>query len=115
MPDSDVCAEIGIYNTSGDDNCKLEEQLAEKVIKEQKIEAMELDSCLSHGTSTLVSESSQLFESSGNFREETSASDRSKTSDLYEENSTLESGIYASCLYQFLLHQVSSLIIADID
>ncbi|PWA41340.1 zinc finger, RING/FYVE/PHD-type, ElonginA binding-protein 1 [Artemisia annua] len=92
MPDSDVCAEMGIYNTSGDDNCKLEEQLAEKVIEEPKIEAMELDSCLSQGTSTLVSESSQLFESSGTFREETSASDRSKTSELYEENSTLESG-----------------------
>ncbi|GKA24124.1 TNF receptor-associated factor [Tanacetum coccineum] len=91
MPDSDVCAEMEIYNTSGDDNCKLEEQLVEKVIKEPEIEAMELDSCLSQGTSTLVSESLQLLESSGNFREETSVSDRSKTSELYEENSTLES------------------------
>nr|GEV38919.1 TNF receptor-associated factor [Tanacetum cinerariifolium] len=91
MPDSDVCAEMGIYNTSGDDNCKLEEQLVEKVIKEPEIEAMELDSYLSQGTATLVSESLQLLESSGNFREETSVSDRSKTSELYEENSTLES------------------------
>nr|GEW18927.1 zinc finger, RING/FYVE/PHD-type, elonginA binding-protein 1 [Tanacetum cinerariifolium] len=49
MPDSDVCAEMGIYNTSGDDNYELEEKLVGKVIKEPEIEAMELDSCLSQG------------------------------------------------------------------
>lgn len=78
FPASDVC----------EDNCELEKQLAEKVFMKPKIEAVELDHCLS-----------QLSGLSRNLRDETSEpsvpeSDELRASELYDEhsnNKTLES------------------------
>lgn len=88
LPASNVC----------EDNCKLEKQVADKVIKKPKIEAEELDFCISQvTTSTFVSESSQISGLSRNFEEETSVSDGLRTSELYDEdskNKSLESGLH---------------------
>ncbi|XP_024985934.1 uncharacterized protein At4g10930 isoform X2 [Cynara cardunculus var. scolymus] len=99
LPGSDVCEDMGIEKTSSNENCKLEKQLAEKIIKKPKIEAVELDLPLSQVTaSTLVSESSQLSGLSRNFKEEgsePSVIDGLRTPGLYDEycnNKSLESG-----------------------